>query len=234
MIFTHQVAWTFKPVPGSVRTTDHRLVIDNQGDTALYHMLNDPGQKIDISNQYPEIANRLSREYFIWVDDVTSKGIEQSPVPVGYTESPTVELPAPEAKLTGQLKFKGNSGWANDWIIDFSSVSDSCFWMIQNQTPGTYRISLELALNAGSVPCDLQVGLPTGKLNTTVMNAISAPLIESPDRVPRGEVYEREWSCVEIGEIYIQEGEQFISFKAVNQSGLNGLELKSLIIAKIK
>ena len=106
--------------------------------------------------------------------------------------------------------------------------------MIENRSPGTYQVSLELAVDNESVPCNLKVATSSGSQEYTIQNTLLAPQFESPDRVPRWEVYEREWPRIEIGEIYIQEGEQFISFKAANQSGLPGLELKSLIITKIK
>ena len=166
--------------------------------------------------------------------DVTSSGINTVPVPVGFKEAPVVVMPAPEATLSGNLKYSLKSGWANDWIIDFQSFNDSCYWMIENRSPGTYQVTLELAVDKESVPCNLKVATSSDSQEYTIQNTLLAPQFESPDRVPRWEVYEREWPRIEIGEIYIQEGKQFISFKAANQSGLTGLELKSLIITKIK
>ncbi|MBL7112675.1 MAG: hypothetical protein ISS19_12130, partial [Bacteroidales bacterium] len=126
------------------------------------------------------------------------------------------------------------SGWANDWIIDFQSSSDSCYWKIDNRSTGTYQVIAEMAVDKESVPFNLEVTTSSGNLEYTIQNTLDAPRLESPDRVPRWEVYERDWPRTEIGNIYIQKGEQFISFKAANQAGLSGLELKSLIITKIK
>ena len=231
MVFTHQVAWTFKPVPGAVRTPEYRLVLNNRGDTLLYNMLDDPGQKTDISRQHPDISARLAQEYYSWLNDVTSSGTEAILVPVGYPEAPSVELPASDGTLTGQLKYKGIAGWAHDWVVDFGPVTDSCFWKIDNQTAGTYSISAELAVKEATVPCKLFLTTPDGNLVATIEQTIDATYLESPDRVPRGEVYEREWQMTNLGEIYLQDGEQFISFKAETQPG-HQLEFKSLLLTK--
>ncbi len=213
MIFTHQVNRTFRKFPGSVRTQEYRMVINRHQDTLLYNMVSDPGQTTDISSDYPVLTNELVEAYEQWLSDVTSKGIEPPPVPVGYKQAPLTCLPAPEAKLSGNLHFKGGAGWANDWITGFTSPNDSCNWEIDVCTPGKYRVYGGFAISDQFVPVKIQI---SGNLSATVHEInkeYRAPLIESPDRVERGEVYERIWERIEMGKLELQEGKQYLSIR---------------------
>ena len=64
-------------------------------------MIADPGQRQDVAAQHPAVVQRLRKAYEEWFADVTQVPIERPPIPVGHREWPAVELPAPEAYLTG-------------------------------------------------------------------------------------------------------------------------------------
>ena len=142
MIFTHQnrLGETHM-TPGSVRTQQYRLV--NRGkEYELYDMVTDPGQKQDIADQYPEVTKRLASAYEDWYRDVTSRGVEPPPLPVGYDGADTVALQAEDARLQGELKFRRKQGWAHDSILNWTSNDDSATWNVEVLQPGRYEITL--------------------------------------------------------------------------------------------
>jgi arylsulfatase A-like enzyme len=234
MIFTHQVNRTFRKYPGSVRTREYRMVINPHQDTLLYNMISDPGQTADISADYPFITSELVKAYDRWLSDVISNGIEPPPIPVGYEQAPLTCLPAPEAKLSGNLHFKGGAGWANDWITGFTSPNDSCYWEIDVNTPGEYKMYGRFAISNQFVPVKIQI---SNNLSTTVKEIYKeyqAPLIESPDRVKRGEVYERIWERVEMGTLKLPEGKQYIGIRLSEIKEACNIEWKALYLEMIQ
>jgi len=233
MIFTHQVYRVFQRFPGSVRTQEYRMVINSNQDTLLYNMVSDPGQTADISADYPGLTSELAEAYDRWLADVTNKGIEPPPVPVGYEQAPITCLPAPEAKLSGNLHFKGGTGWANDWIIGFTSSDDSCYWEIDVNIPGEYRVYGEFAISEQHIPTKILISNNLTSIIQEINKEYHAPLIKSPDRVERGEVYERIWKRIEMGKLELSQGKQYISIRIPEIREPCDFELKALYLEMI-
>lgn len=233
MIFTHQVNRVFQRFPGSVRTHEYRMVINRNQDTLLYNMVSDPGQTTDISADHHGLTNELVEAYDRWLADVTRKGLEPPPVTVGYEQAPLTCLPAPEARLSGKLNFKGGAGWANDWITGFTSPDDSCYWEIDVNMPGEYRVYGEFAISGQFIPVKIQLSSNVSSIVQEIDREYLAPLIESPDRVERGEVYERIWERVEMGKLLLPEGKQYISMHFPENKEAFDFEWKALYLEMV-
>lgn len=234
MIFTHQVNRYFKKFPGSVRTQEYRMVINRNQDTLLYNMVSDPGQTTDISADFPGLTNELVEAYAQWLADVTRKGTEPPPVLVGYKQSPITCLPAPEAKLSGNLIFKGGAGWANDWIIGFTSPDDSCYWEIDVNMPGEYRVFVEFAISERNVPTNILISNYFSSIVQEIDKEFLAPRIESPDRIERGEVYERIWQRIKMGKLKLPGGKQYLSICLPEINAACDFELKALYLEMVQ
>jgi len=61
-----------------------------------------------------------------------------------------------------------------------------------------------------------------------------APLINSPDRVERGEVYERIWKRVVIGELKLPEGKQYIGIRLPEIREACDFEWKALYLEMVQ
>ena len=94
----------------------------------LYDMANDPSQQLDVAAEHPDTAARLAAAYDRWFADVTHTPIVRPPIPVGYRERPTVNLPAPEAYFTGAIRWYNQWGFAHDWLTGWSDANDSIWW----------------------------------------------------------------------------------------------------------
>ncbi|MCF8226402.1 MAG: arylsulfatase [Bacteroidales bacterium] len=230
MIFSHQVNSVVKPTPVSVRTPRYRLAI-KYGDTLLYDMIADPGQEQDIKRDFPGIASSLTMKIDQWFSDVTMEGTGVPPVPVGYNESPRVTLPAPEASLEGSISFKGEMGWANDWLIGFKEGNNKATWPIEVIETGEYEVYAKLACNNPSAG-DKLIWQTSSRQHTFALDkTFSAPRVFTPDRVQRNEVYERNWPVVKLGNVSLTQGiDNFII--SCTGDGLADLELKEIIILK--
>jgi len=233
MIFTHHVQWNYKKTPGSVRTATHRLVLTPGGDTLLYDMIADPEQKNDISDSFPEVTGKLSSAYDEWIADVTAGGTEALAVPIGFEEAPRVHLPAPEALSSGGITYKGGSGWANDWFTGFSADSDSVYWPVRIVEEGEYLISAEFSTGPVEKPVTILINSGSNSIMHEIKEEINAPYLPSPDRIERGEVYERQWVVTGLDTLRLGQETSWISFRLLNGKDLSDFELKSLLINKL-
>lgn len=233
IIFSHQANRIFQRFPGSARTQEYRMVINRNQDTLLYNMIMDPGQTTDISADHPVLSGELVEAYDNWLADVTEKGVEPPPVPVGYEQAPLTCLPAPEARLSGNLHFKGGAGWANDWISGFTSPDDSCFWEIDVNIPGEYKVYGEFAISEQYIPMKILILNNYSALIQEIGKEQFAPLVESPDRVVRGEVYERAWEKIELGKLLFPEGKQRISLHFPDIKDACDFEWKALYLEMV-
>lgn len=214
----------------SVRTDHYMFVLDHKENAHLYDMIKDPGQKVDILDSNKTLGDSLQQALLNWYKDVTKNGIVPPPVPAGYEESPLTDLPAPEAKLAGDLQWKGKMGWAHDWIINWKNKNDIASWNVKIDQPDTFEVLLKYAAGTASKGKKLVVHYNSGSLEYTIPGEVPAPYIDSPDRVPRGEVYQRDWPVLTAGYIFLNKGAQQISVMPASIMNDSTLALKSVYL----
>ena len=97
-----RMIFTFRPrgravsnAPGSVRTRRWRAVT-NSGKWELYDMVEDPAQKKNVAENYPNVTGKLRAAYDKIYPDVAKDGFDL-PIHVGYPQWPLVVLPGHEA-----------------------------------------------------------------------------------------------------------------------------------------
>ncbi|MFC2129145.1 arylsulfatase [Bacteroidota bacterium] len=229
LIFTHQVHNTLSPTPVSVRSPGYRLVINSNGDTSLYNMISDPGQKNNIAKLEPEMTASLADTTEKWYTEVVRDLPYQPGIPVGYPEAPEVHLPAPEAELSGDVKFHAEKGWANDWLVDFQAGDHQASWNLDVKQGGSY----EVYLNCSAEPFDDDENIIVqANEHSTVFSIdkrLEAPEVKSPDRVVRGEVKERVWPQIYIGDLSLSEGDEKLSI-SFHGDIKHSPEIKSIIL----
>lgn len=227
-IYTFPIANQLRPYPGSVRNNQYRLVFERDSSITLYDMLKDPGQKTDIAAEHSQIVKSLSQSYLDLFDEVTVKGTDPPPIPVGHPESSAVRLPAPEATFTGDLHFVIDPGWANDWATNWTIPDDQITWSLQNERAGTYAVNLLYACPEATVGSTFNLITGTQSIPFTIEEAHDPEFIPSPDRVERKEVYEKEWKQLFIGEIDLAKGIQALSIKVETLTNAQNFELKEV------
>lgn len=234
LLFTHQSRWdSLEQFPASVRNNRYRAV--RYGDEwELYDMQQDPSQRANIALEEPGKVEEFSKVYQNWFEEVTKELPESRPIPVGFDEAPTVYLPAVESSFSGDISFKGESGWSNDWLVNWKNTKDQVWWNLDVVQPGEYEVSVEYALAEGNEGVMLISSISEQRNTIRINESFDQGYIPSPDRVERGEVYEKEWSNKSFGTMYIKEGNQKISLSSREIPGNSSIELKGLYLKKIK
>lgn len=232
-LFTHQSRWdSLEMYPASVRNNQYRLV--RYGESwELYDLTNDSTQSTDISGAHPEVVNEMSSAYDKWFAEVTRQLPTSRPIPVGYEEASTAYLPAVESLFSGEIRFYGESGWSNDWLTNWSSESDKIWWNLDVVEQGQFTVLVEYSLSAGNEGVLLSASSGSEMIQTTINHIHNPEFIPSPDRVIRGEVYEKEWAVFEVGSLQLQEGSQTLTISSPEIPGQEGIELKGIILEKL-
>lgn len=133
--------------PGAIRTQDFNLV----NGTELYHVTDDPGERTNVADKFPEEAKRLRATYEKWFADVLpSGGFKRLPLPVGWAEENPASLPAPEAYLSDGLAYFGEHGYAWDWVTKWTALEQSVYWEVDVHQAGEYEVALEYLCPSGS------------------------------------------------------------------------------------
>lgn len=218
----------------AVRTDQYRLVINNDQTVELYDMLADPRQTTDLADQLPDIYNQLLDKHKAWFADVTKNGIAPPPIPVGYAASPTTHLPAPESTLSGNLKFKGKMGWANDWIYGWANDSDVATWNIDVVENGKFEVLVDYASIDENIGSTIFINNGEAELSQQVAAAHWPAYYESPDKVKRGEVYEKDWKPLSLGTLDLAKGSHKINLYATGVATSDNFEIKTVSLKKVE
>jgi len=216
---------------GAVRTQRWRAVKDRKN-WELYDMEADPGQNNDVSKKYPQVGQKLSDAYEATVKDVTQAGFDPLPIHIGYLEWPIVTLPGHEAFLEPPSKkgisYKGRSGWANDYVTNWTSTEAYPWWPVEVVRPGHFEVTLMYTCPQQNLGAKVRVEIGGKSLETVVSKAHDPEPIPSPDRVPRGEVYEKVWAPLTLGSVELAKGRTRLVVKALEIPGKQAFDLKAV------
>ncbi len=234
MLFMHQARQgQVEPAPGSVRTQQWRLANTGKG-WELYDMLADPGQKKNVAGEHPEVVAKLRKAYEDWFKDVTQAGFERPPIPVGHDQAKLVELPAPECYLKGAVKYKGGPGYAHDWVTNWQSTDDVISWKIDVVKAAKYEVTLLYTCPKENLGAKVRVEVGSQSVEAVVERAHDPQPLPSPDRVPRGEVYEKEWAPLSLGALGLPKGRTRLSVQALTVPGKAVVDLKAVRLTRVE
>jgi arylsulfatase A len=219
--------------PGAVRTDRYRLVVYPDRDE-LYDMLTDPGETKDMRHIFPDIAVQMRKAYDTWFEEMAPEGgrIERLPIPVGYDEAGTVELPAPYCCFHGEVGFAGR-GWELDWITGWKSKDDYVYWNIDVVSTGQYEVAVHYTCPSGNTGIVLRAEAGTQFVDAIIDQAHDPVEILRPDRVPRKEQNEREWADLTLGTIELYKGRIPFYIKVLEIPGTAAMDLSSVYLKRI-
>lgn len=237
MIFTFRApAGQTDNILGAVRSQRWRAVKAPKR-WELYDMDSDPGQKENVAAQYPELLDRLSAAYERTVKDVTKAGFDPLPIHVGYPDWPVVVLPGHEAYLYPPSKegisYKGPAGWANDWITNWTSTAAYAWWPVEVVQPGRFEVMLMYTCPQENGGAKMRVEVGGKSVEGVVSKAHDPEPISSPDRVPRGEVYEKVWAPLTLGSVQLKKGRTKLIVRALEIPGKQAPAVKAVRLRRL-
>lgn len=224
-IFTHvaQPQSELSPFPGAIRKDSMLLALLPSG-VELYDLKNDPDQTENLALQSPGIAEKLSEEYQAWWQKVAPQNLEDRPIPVSK-QSPAVFLAAYEAKFIGEIRYFEGHGWAQDWLTNWKSDTDSVFWKLNVLDSGEFEVWIEYAANEYQIGAMFRLANGSNLLSWTLSEPFISQTIPSPDRVQRKEAPEQTWKLMPLGKITLNAGPQTLRITAqdIPKAGLGDI-----------
>ena len=232
MIFTFRCpGGRISRITGAVRTQRWRAVKTGKR-WELYDMVGDPGQKNNVAKKHPEIVKKLSTAFEVAAADVTKAGFEPLPIHIGHPQRPVVVLPGHEAYLEPPSKkgisYKGRAGWANDWVTNWTSTEAYPWWEIEVVRPGRFEVTLMYICSKENVGVKVRVEIGGKSLEGVVSKTHDPAPLPSPDRVRRGEVYEKIWAPLTLGTVELSKQRTTLCVKALEIPGNKAFDLKAV------
>lgn len=229
--YRDSVITDIQPYGGTVRTQRWRAV--NEGDGwQLYDMRKDPSETQDVATAYPDTLTCLSNAYDRWFADVTQNPITRPLIPVGYTEQPIVELPAPEAYFTSGVSWYNRWGFAHDWLTGWTSPNDSIWWNIDVVKAGDYKVSIAYTCPPEAVGTTLRVEAGESVVEGTINHTYNPEPRLRPGR-DNSTWFIQTFESLPLGKSYLQQGRQRITIRALTNTVSPICDLKSLWLHRV-
>jgi arylsulfatase A-like enzyme len=205
------------------------LLMNPGSNVQLYDLEQDPGEKKNVAANHPDIVAQLSSNLAKIHEELTAQPFAPLPIPVGFKESPTVTMPAHEAQLQGKnISYFGKSGWANDWVTNWTATDSYPAWPIDVESAGEYQVNLHYAAADTSVGSELEVRVASARTTCTIEKAFAGEKIDVPDIGPRKESYMRRWTTQDVGTITLPKGENWLEVRCLKLSGDQVMDLKAV------
>ena len=231
-----RMIFSFWAGSASARTQTHRL--DSKG--LLFDMVKDPAQREPCNVSEPEVAERLLSAVRAWRVEMfgdpasvgsKKKGVDERPIPVGYREFPVTMLPARDGEGLGRVKRSAQAPNCS-YFVNWSGTGDRIVWRLNVHTKGRYAVSVDYTCplqDAGSI---VELAFRDARLRAKVAEGWDPPLYTNQDTLPRGhgESQMKEFHPLSLGEMELEEGEGFLTLRALEIPGKSVMDLRRLTL----
>ncbi|MDF1825720.1 MAG: sulfatase-like hydrolase/transferase [Verrucomicrobiales bacterium] len=185
----------------------------------LFDLESDPGEKKNLIQKEPEVAERLRREFVRWFDEVTD-GITYAPIriPVGHPGEDPVEIEPSWASWEGDHINYTFDGYDWDTIDGWKDPGETATWRLDVVEAGTYTVKLSYGcrpLDAGGL---LRVSSGDSMIEHTVQATTTA----------------EQFGLFDAGTIELNKGEVGMTAEVVSAPGLELMRLNGIHLERVK
>lgn len=214
----------------SVRSQEYRL--DNKN--RLFDMVNDPGQKSDISQQKPDVLQKLINAKDEWEMEVLAEFPEKDTrsFPIGHQDYKFSQLPARDGIPSGNIQRSNrypNCSFFTNWV----STDDRITWDVEVLTEGEFEVVLYYTCPEEDVGSVFELGFGSSTLTGKITEAHDPPLTGMEnDRDKRIESYIKDFKPLNIGAIHLDKGKGTLSLKASDIPGSQVMDFRLMVFVK--
>jgi arylsulfatase A-like enzyme len=229
----------------SVRTQTHRL--DQNG--RLFDMVADPGQTTPIQEREPALAAKLTAAVAAWRVEMADSaalaptggrtgklksargGVDPRPIPVGFRQFPTTQLPARDGEPRGGVRRSGNAPNCS-YFVNWTHLDDRLVWLVEVHTAGRYEVTADYTCKLEDAGATIELGFHNARLSAKVGPGWDPPLYENQDTLPRsnGESRMKEFRPLKLGEIDLPAGQGSLTLRALEIPGASVMDLRRLTL----
>ncbi len=225
MIFTHLNRQV------SVRTQQYRL--DPKGQ--LFDMVADPGQRRNIAQQKPEVANELKMAVANYKETVVAELAEQArPFSVGHPDFHSTILPARDGVAQGSVHRSAKAPNCS-YFTGWTKTEDTISWQIDVLEAGNFEVELHYACPESAVGTELQLAFDGQQVVSKVEKANDTKEYGAEhDLFPRqSESYMKKFQPLKLGKIQLSKTVGGLTLTAPKIEGDQGVEVRMLVLRRV-
>jgi arylsulfatase A-like enzyme len=225
LIFSHWTRGT------SVRSKEYRLDNSNK----LFDMVNDPGQKNDVSAQNPDILGELIKAKNDWVAEVLAELPEKDlrPFPIGHPDYRFTQIPARDGINSGNIK-RSNRYPNCSFFTNWTSTDDEINWNAEVLEDGDFEVIIYYTCPLEDIGSEFEVRFGSNAIRGKITEAHDPPLRgKENDRSPRIESYVKDFKPLNLGKIHLDKGSGKLTLKAIDIPGSQVMDFRLMRFERI-
>lgn len=221
---------------GKTSVRSQRFRLDFKG--ALFDMLKDPGQRMDVRRDHPEVYQRLlnaQKEFDrTVVVELPTTATDERPFTIGHPNFEFTQLPARDANATGKIQRSNrapNCSYFTNWV----DPKDQIIWNAEVLKAGDYRVELYYTCPEKDLGSVVKLSFGDSAITQTVTVANDPPLVgEKHDRSDRGsESYVKDFKPMDLGVIHLEKGRNTLRLSALEMPGNQVMEMRLLMFHRL-
>jgi len=218
LIFSRQGNQNLENCNSSVRNNTYRLVLTRK-DTLLYNLLDDPGQKKDISSLEKETTLSLLSELVRYNSELISGYEPVTTIEAGFPGEKCFTLPVQDASLSGAIRYSSihpNQSHTENWTRE----GDSLTWFLNIDSGGVYKAEIQYGCPAADTGSIFKLKSKSSETGFVINIAFDSQVLPDRDYVKRSESVERTWTWMTAGNLELSTGNERITLilKDLNKS----------------
>ena len=220
---------------GKTSVRSQRFRLGFQG--ALFDMQNDPGQRLDVREEFPKVYRQLTKARKVFEQDVVGElpaGADKRPFTIGHPDLDFTQLPARDAIATGAIKRSGkapNCSFYTNWV----NKDDTISWNADVLIEGDYRATVYYTCPQEDLGTVLKLSCGDAFITKKVTIANDPPLVgEESDRAPRrSESFVKDFIPMDLGVIHLDKGKRELVLSALEIPGNQSIEMRLIMLNRV-
>lgn len=223
IIFTH---WNKRT---SARSQQYRYNHRNE----LYDIPIDPGQKNNIANENPEVAENFKMLIDEWMKDVFANASDAPRnYPVGHPDFKITQLPAGDG-IPHNGVVRSNRWPSSSYFTNWNTLEGKVSFAVDVLEEGVFDVEIYYSCPEGSEGSEVKLSLGDDSLIIKITEAHDPPLLGvEEDRFVRVESYEKDFKRLKAGSIHLAKGPGELSLQGVSMPGDMVMDFSNLVLIR--
>jgi arylsulfatase A-like enzyme len=217
---------------GRVGARNQRFRLGHKG--RLFDMHDDPGQRVDVAKNFPEIARELKSSVEDFKKEVLPElGKDERPFVIGHPDVSWTQVPARDGIAHGGIK-RSNKFPNCSYFTNWTKEEDYISWEVEVGKAGTYEIELWYACPRKDVGSVVELSFLGQSLTAEITDSHDPPMRGmKEDRSPRNESYVKDFKPMKMGKMKLPEGKGELKLQATKIPNGQALEFRLFMLRRI-
>ena len=217
---------------GNVSVRDQRYRLDHQG--RLFDIIEDRAQRNDISEEEPEIRDRMAEAVNNWKNEtMQGLGTGNRPFTVGHPDALYTQLPARDGRPHGNI-IRSNRWPNSSFFTNWTSTDDKITWNIEVLEDGWFEAEIYYTCPPQDTGSVFELSFGSSSVGGQITVGHDPPLrgMEN-DRIKRVESYVKDFKPLPVGTIFLEKGIDELTLQATEMTGSQVMDFRLLMLKKI-